>query len=53
MKHRTTRLAALLLAIFIGFALQSCFLRGDPRRNCNHPQHGNYVKEQRMKKTGF
>jgi hypothetical protein len=26
---------------------------GDPRKNCNHPQHGAYMMEQRKKKTGF
>jgi hypothetical protein len=31
--------------------LASC--ASDPRKNCNHPQHGAYMKEQRIKKHGF
>ncbi|MFM2375233.1 MAG: hypothetical protein RLZZ165_330 [Bacteroidota bacterium] len=26
---------------------------GDPRKNCNHPQHGAYMREQQMKKMRF
>ena len=43
----------LLLALTAAWLLQGCFLRGDPRKNCNHPKHGEYMKEQQMKKMGF
>ncbi|MFN8397985.1 MAG: hypothetical protein U0176_25435 [Bacteroidia bacterium] len=26
---------------------------GDPRKNCNHPQHGSYMREMQKKRTGF
>lgn len=40
--------AALLI---LGAALSSC--AGDPRKNCNHPQHGQYMKEKMSKSRGF
>ena len=40
--------AALLVLLA---SLGSC--AGDPRKNCNHPQHGAWAKEQSMKKHGF
>ena len=43
-----------LTAFFLGATLSSCaILRGDPRKNCNHPQHGQYMQEKRSKKMGF
>lgn len=26
---------------------------GDPRKNVNHPKHGDFVREKRMKKSGY
>ncbi|MDX1909585.1 MAG: hypothetical protein SF053_21275 [Bacteroidia bacterium] len=44
----------MMMALVLVLGLSSCrALRGDPRKNCNHPDHGNYMREQRMKKTGF
>ncbi len=42
-----------LLAFFLvaTLALSSCkMLKGDPRKNCNHPKHGDYMLEKQMKK---
>jgi hypothetical protein len=45
---------ALLLMLLVGSLLSSCrILKGDPRKNCNHPEHGKYMMEQHQKKTGF
>ncbi|MDX2246375.1 MAG: hypothetical protein SF052_06355 [Bacteroidia bacterium] len=55
MKKLSRNVALLLiLAILGGMTLSSCrILRGDPRKNCNHPQHGQYMLEKRKKTTGF
>jgi hypothetical protein len=38
------------LAVLVSFTLSSCkILRGDPRRNCNHPEHGDYMREKQVK----
>jgi hypothetical protein len=43
-----------LLALCSLLLFSSCrMLMGDPRKNCNHPQHGNYMREQHQKKTGI
>lgn len=51
---QTMKKQALFLALagffFFGL-LVSC--GGDPRKNCNHPDHGKYMQEKRMKKSGF
>jgi len=40
-----------LLALLGSLAFSSCkMLRGDPRRNCNHPEHGEYMKEKQMER---
>lgn len=41
---------ALLALVFVTGLLASC---GDPRKNCNHPQHGMYMKQKMMKNRGF
>lgn len=41
----------LLAAAMVGGIISAC--AGDPRKNCNHPQHGQYMMEQHKKKTGF
>lgn len=44
----------LVFALLAGLGLSSCrVLRGDPRKNCNHPKHGDYMRELQMKRTGF
>ncbi|MCB0835327.1 MAG: hypothetical protein KDD63_22345 [Bacteroidetes bacterium] len=55
MKHSTKRVAILLIMAFLaGTILSSCrVFMGDPRKNCNHPEHGKYVLEKRKQKTGF
>lgn len=53
---RFTRSFALVALLALGgsMLLSSCaILRGDPRKNCNHPQHGQYMLEQHKKRTGF
>lgn len=44
-------LILLLAATMVAGLVVSC--AGDPRKNCNHPKHGQYMMEQRKKKTGF
>ncbi|MEL7341111.1 MAG: hypothetical protein AAGM67_11535 [Bacteroidota bacterium] len=55
MKQYRRFLASLMILAFVGgLSFSSCkALRGDPRKNCNHPKHGEYMKEQQMKRTGF
>lgn len=55
MKRITRNVSLLLILAFLsGMTLSSCrILRGDPRKNCNHPQHGQYMLEKRKKSTGF
>ena len=49
MNKRTISLLALCL--MASFTLSSCkMLKGDPRKNCNHPKHGIYMQEKQMKK---
>lgn len=48
----------LALLLIMGFTMPSCakvktLVFGDPRKNCNHPKHGDWVREQRMKKHGY
>ncbi|MEO0897115.1 MAG: hypothetical protein AAFY71_11995 [Bacteroidota bacterium] len=42
----------LLIVVFVGgIFLSSCrMLKGDPRKNCNHPKHGQYMREVQMKR---
>jgi len=40
-----------LSAAFLMALVSSC--ASDPRKNCNHPQHGQYMKEKMAKKRGF
>ncbi|MEM7659214.1 MAG: hypothetical protein AAF399_24045 [Bacteroidota bacterium] len=43
-----------ILAFAASLLLSSCrVFMGDPRKNCNHPDHGKYMKEQSFKRTGF
>jgi hypothetical protein len=49
MKTKYT-LLALVGFMFAGLVLSSC---GDPRKNCNHPDHGRYMNEKLMKKRGM
>lgn len=55
MKKFNKQISFLLIMAFLGgMMLSSCrILRGDPRKNCNHPEHGKYMLEKRAKKTGF
>lgn len=40
-----------LVALMGSLTLTSCrALRGDPRKNCNHPEHGDYMREKQMKR---
>ncbi|MEM6261784.1 MAG: hypothetical protein AAGI38_04705 [Bacteroidota bacterium] len=42
-----------LLLFTLSMVLSSCkMLKGDPRKNCNHPDHGKYMMEKRRKKMG-
>lgn len=41
----------LLLVAFACILMQGC--AGDPRKNCNHPQHGQYMSEKLNKKRGI
>ncbi|MEM7371216.1 MAG: hypothetical protein AAF587_21550 [Bacteroidota bacterium] len=44
----------LVLAFTASLVLSSCrMFRGDPRKNCNHPEHGKYMQTVHKKKTGF
>ncbi len=51
MKSSVRSIAMAILLLFAGGAfLSSCkILKGDPRKNCNHPKHGEYMMEQRAK----
>lgn len=55
MKQPRRPLILMLLLAFAGsLTLSACAsLRGDPRKNCNHPKHGQYMMEQHKKRTGF
>ncbi len=35
---------------FIGLITFACT---DPRKNCNHPKHAEYIKEKQLKKQGI
>jgi hypothetical protein len=40
-----------LIALVSSLSLSSCrVLRGDPRKNCNHPEHGDYMREKQMQR---
>ena len=48
----------LALLLIMGLTMPSCakvkkLVLGDPRKNCNHPKHGDWVREKRMKKHGY
>lgn len=41
----------LIFSLMAPLTLTSCkVLRGDPRKNCNHPDHGDYMREQQQKR---
>ncbi len=42
-----------LTLILLGLLLWSLTGCGDPRKNCNHPQHEEYIMEKRKKNQGF
>ncbi|MDP5170759.1 MAG: hypothetical protein NWR72_10975 [Bacteroidia bacterium] len=56
-KHLRFITASLIVLLLSGMMLSSCrALMGDPRKNCNHPKHGEYMMEQRaknMRKAGL
>lgn len=53
MYKKFTYIILTLLTVF-ALSLSSCrMLMGDPRKNCNHPEHGAYMKEKFMKKNGL
>jgi hypothetical protein len=53
-KLKHTFLTLVILSLLGSVVLSSCaMLRGDPRRNCNHPEHGKYMQERRVKKQGL
>jgi hypothetical protein len=39
-----------IVLFFLLIMLYSCT---DPRKNCNHPKHAEYVKEKQLKKQGI
>jgi hypothetical protein len=39
------------VSAFLFGLLSSC--AGDPRKNCNHPDHGRYMSEKMSKKRGI
>ncbi len=43
------------IIIILGLTILSgaIFSCADPRKNCNHPKHAEYVKEKQLKKQGF
>jgi len=45
------RIIHLFLLLFVAaMTLSACaMLRGDPRKNCNHPDHGEYMMQKRQK----
>jgi hypothetical protein len=47
---KSSMLVLLAGAMLMG-TVASC--AGDPRKNCNHPQHGAYMREQQKKKMRF
>ncbi len=53
-----SKLALLALLLFIAVSTPSCakvkrIVMGDPRKNCNHPKHGDWVREKRIQKNGY
>ncbi len=53
-----SKFAMLALLLFIAVSAPSCakvkrVVLGDPRKNVNHPKHGEWVREKRMKKEGY
>lgn len=49
MKNKTIKFLAIL--VIACFSLSSCkALKGDPRKNCNHPKHGEYMIQKQMGK---
>lgn len=44
------KIVLILCYILIGLSIFSC---ADPRKNCNHPKHAEYVKEKQLKKQGI
>lgn len=46
---RKNVLKLFLMLFLASIVLSSCaLLRGDPRKNCNHPDHGEYMMEKRQ-----
>lgn len=53
-KYQRSFSLLLVVAFLAGLSLSSCkVFMGDPRKNCNHPQHGQYMMEQQKKRMGF
>ncbi|MFK7970557.1 MAG: hypothetical protein AB8F95_09325 [Bacteroidia bacterium] len=52
---KSKRAIPILILLFItALAFSSCkMFKGDPRKNCNHPEHGKYMQQKRMKKAGL
>jgi len=57
MNKRKSILLGLCVIFMLGLFAPACaMLKGDPRKNCNHPKHGEYMKERQQKqfnKKGF
>ena len=49
MNRKRKLFLALALVFVTGILLSSC----DPRKNCNHPEHGKYMQEKISKKRGI
>jgi len=49
MNRKRSIFLALVLTFTVGILLSSC----DPRKNCNHPEHGKYMQEKISKKRGL
>lgn len=49
-KYLRSLVVSFILLFSFSLILSSCrVFRGDPRKNCNHPKHGEYMMEQRQK----
>ena len=50
MNNKKILLLGLCTVFLLGLFAPGCaMLRGDPRKNCNHPKHGEYMKEKQSK----
>jgi len=56
-KHTKSFALIAVISLLMGIGLSSCGLgkklRGDPRKNCNHPKHGEYMQQKQMERMGL